>query len=256
MKKLMTAVLFAGLLLSGCAQQPQQNAAAVSHKNYPAVSVSPALEPEAQYLTQAVLDCSAEEALKYILPSSSTKQAETEFLDGKSALMIAYQSELGKDVEWAALGADALVFAADPDCTVDSLTMQQIRDIYSGTITNWEQLGGEDEEIVIRHRTKGSASRAALERAVPLKAEQGSEYARSGRLYYMTYSEYQTAAEDSLKLLRVDGALPAENGYAFPMPYGAAVRRDAERNSPERVVFRWIQSEYADGDFPTADEEQ
>ena len=71
----------------------------------------------------------------------------------------------------------------------------------------------------------------------------------------MTYSEYQCTAEGSLKLLTVDGVQPEANTseYAFPMPYGAALRKSAEQNSEERIVFRWLAAEYSSANFPNSD---
>lgn len=255
MKKIMIALLCAGLLLSGCGEQETADTPSVNSDTYPSVSVSPALEPVAQYLTQAVLDCSAHEALRHIQASDSTEQAYQALLDGSAELLIAYEADLGEEVEWTELGTDALVFAADPNCGADNLSVQQLKDIYAGTVTNWKQVGGKDMEIVIRHRAKGSASRSALERAMTVNAAEGAPDERSGCLYYMTYSEYQCTAEGSLKLLTVDGVQPEANTseYAFPMPYGAALRKSAEQNSEERIVFRWLAAEYSSANFPNSD---
>lgn len=42
---------------------------------------------------------------------------------------------------------DAIVFIVHPDNPVTSLTTQQARDIYTGKITNWRQVGGKDQPI-------------------------------------------------------------------------------------------------------------
>ncbi|MCM1990892.1 phosphate ABC transporter substrate-binding protein [Oceanirhabdus seepicola] len=45
------------------------------------------------------------------------------------------------------------------DVTIDSLTKEQIKDIFQGNITNWSQVGGTDKEIVLIHRKSSSGTR-------------------------------------------------------------------------------------------------
>lgn len=46
---------------------------------------------------------------------------------------------------------------------VKNLSVKQIQDIYAGKITNWKQVGGKDEEIVVVNRAKGSGTRVNFE---------------------------------------------------------------------------------------------
>ena len=50
------------------------------------------------------------------------------------------------------------------DNPVDSLTVEEIQKIYTGEITNWSQVGGEDREIVPFQRNKGGGSQAIMEK--------------------------------------------------------------------------------------------
>jgi phosphate binding protein len=47
---------------------------------------------------------------------------------------------------------------------ITSLSSSQIRDIFSGKITNWKDIGGPDKDILLIHRTAGSGTRATFER--------------------------------------------------------------------------------------------
>ncbi len=58
------------------------------------------------------------------------------------------------------------VFIVNPDVKVDNLTAQQCVDILTGKITNWKDVGGQDEKITIIHRAKSSGSRATIETVV------------------------------------------------------------------------------------------
>ncbi|KRM89709.1 phosphate ABC transporter substrate-binding protein [Liquorilactobacillus vini] len=49
---------------------------------------------------------------------------------------------------------------------VKNVTMKQLRDIFTGKITNWKQVGGKDQSIVLINRPEGSGTRATFEGAV------------------------------------------------------------------------------------------
>ncbi len=50
--------------------------------------------------------------------------------------------------------------------TVDTLTKQQLKDIFTGKITNWKDVGGNDQKISIIGRAKSSGSRATISKIV------------------------------------------------------------------------------------------
>ncbi|MDR0223417.1 MAG: phosphate ABC transporter substrate-binding protein [Oscillospiraceae bacterium] len=61
------------------------------------------------------------------------------------------------------IAKDGLALIAHPDNPVDNLAIGQIRDIYSGKITNWRELNGADAKIHIISREEGSGTRSAFE---------------------------------------------------------------------------------------------
>lgn len=52
---------------------------------------------------------------------------------------------------------------------VADLTAEQLSDIYSGKITNWSQVGGEDQEIFVVSREASSGTRSAFEELIGLE---------------------------------------------------------------------------------------
>lgn len=56
------------------------------------------------------------------------------------------------------IARDAIAVVVHPSNPVDSLTLQQISDIYSGKITNWKEVGGEDRPIVLLSRETNSGT--------------------------------------------------------------------------------------------------
>ncbi|WP_119325836.1 phosphate ABC transporter substrate-binding protein PstS family protein [Companilactobacillus musae] len=57
------------------------------------------------------------------------------------------------------------------DANVKNLTMDQVKQIFTGKITNWKEVGGKDEKITVVNRAKGSGTRATFEAAVLKGAE-------------------------------------------------------------------------------------
>jgi phosphate transport system substrate-binding protein len=56
------------------------------------------------------------------------------------------------------IARDAIAIIVNPENPVDQLTLQQISDIYSGKITNWQAVGGEDRPIVRLSRETNSGT--------------------------------------------------------------------------------------------------
>lgn len=52
------------------------------------------------------------------------------------------------------------------DVNVTNVTMAQLRDIFTGKITNWKDVGGKDQKIAVVNRAQGSGTRATFEAAV------------------------------------------------------------------------------------------
>ncbi|WP_279401693.1 substrate-binding domain-containing protein [Piscibacillus salipiscarius] len=69
-----------------------------------------------------------------------------------------------KALNMTPIGREAFVFFVHADNPVDSLKVEEIQGIYSGNITNWKEVGGEDVEIRAFQRPEGSGSQTMLKR--------------------------------------------------------------------------------------------
>lgn len=82
---------------------------------------------------------------------SSRDLKEEEIANGLTDKIIAY---------------DGIVVVAHPSNKVNDLTVEQVKQIFTGEVTNWKELGGEDMEIVVVSREDGSGSRDAFQEIV------------------------------------------------------------------------------------------
>lgn len=64
------------------------------------------------------------------------------------------------------IARDGIAVAVEPGCSVDELALEQVKQIFAGEITNWNELGGGDMAITVVAREEGSGTRAAFEEMV------------------------------------------------------------------------------------------
>ncbi|MBQ4537868.1 MAG: phosphate ABC transporter substrate-binding protein [Lachnospiraceae bacterium] len=64
---------------------------------------------------------------------------------------------------------DGIAVCLDPANTVVDLTKQQLTDIYTGAVSNWSELGGLDQPIVVVGREAGSGTRGAFEELLEIE---------------------------------------------------------------------------------------
>ncbi len=85
-------------------------------------------------------------------------------LGAVSRSLNADENDLG--LTYVQLADDGLVIAVHPSVTIDELTSQQVRDIYSGKYDNWAQLGGPDLPMVILDRNEDESAKIILRQYV------------------------------------------------------------------------------------------
>lgn len=82
--------------------------------------------------------------------ANASRQIKTEELNAARANNI--------EVQELVIALDAIAIVIHPSNPVNELTLQQISDIYSGKITNWKEVGGEDRPIVLLSRETNSGT--------------------------------------------------------------------------------------------------
>jgi len=174
-----------------------------------------------------------------------------------------YAASKGVDLVIVPVVNDAFVFMVNDSNPIKSLTIQQIKDIYSGEITNWSELGGHDAEIIPLQRPSTSGSQSGMidfmgdtEIMVPFVNSVVSTM--SGLIENVTrlpesigYSYYyytNTMYLNNAKLLKLEGIEPSntnvENGdYPGITQYYAVFRADEPLNSFARALTRYLLSQ-------------
>ena len=105
----------------------------------------------------------------------------------------------------------------NPEVTVDDIAIADLAKIFTGEITNWSQVGGADQEIVVINRQAGSGTRAVFEAAVLGDQESATFQEQDssgtvakmvsetpGAISYLAFSYF----DDQTKALSVDGVAP------------------------------------------------
>jgi len=70
------------------------------------------------------------------------------------------------DLKIFTVAKDGIAIVTHPDVPVEGLTMEEVRSIFSGEITNWSEVGGPDKAVVVVSREEGSGTRGAFEEMV------------------------------------------------------------------------------------------
>lgn len=166
-----------------------------------------------------------------------------------------------KDEEKAAgvvenvVAIDGIAVCVDPANEVADLTKEQLTNIYNGTVTNWKEVGGADEPIIVIGREAGSGTRGAFEELVDLKdaCKYANELDSTGAVIAKVASTpgaigYASldALDDSVKALSLEGVeATAENikagNYFLSRPFVMATKGEiSEQNNLVQAWFDYV----------------
>ena len=166
-----------------------------------------------------------------------------------------------KDEEKAAgvvenvVAIDGIAVCVDPANEVADLTKEQLTNIYNGTVTNWKEVGGADEPIIVIGREAGSGTRGAFEELVDLKdaCKYANELDSTGAVIAKVASTpgaigYASldALDDSVKALSLEGVeATAENikagNYFLSRPFVMATQGEiSEQNDLVQAWFDYV----------------
>lgn len=153
---------------------------------------------------------------------------------------------------------DGIAVIVDKNNSVSDLTKDQLTGIYTGTITNWSELGGSDSPIVVIGRESGSGTRGAFEELLEIedKCKYASELDSTGAVIAKVASTpgaigYASldAVDDSVVAASLEGvAATADNikagTYFLCRPFVMATKGEiSAQNELVQEFFAYIESE-------------
>jgi len=183
-----------------------------------------------------------------------------------------YANNAGVSLIETPIALDALDFIINSENTLNSLSVEQIQNIYLGNITNWSEVGGADEAILPFIRNANSGSQEMMNEIVmsgtgipnweeSLFDEEGltiesmtvvfHEVKRNPNGICFTphyFKEYQMGfPEDSVKTVAVNRIMPGKNSiknmtYPFVANVYVSIRSNTSTNSMTYKVYEWLQS--------------
>ena len=284
MKRPLAMLLCLVLMLSlyaACSMNGEKTADAApsitfTRDNMPRLDGSTSTVPLALAVCAEVLGESREE-VQDLVHFNKTTTAYFNLLEGNADMLIvgeanddvmARKKELNFEWEKQPFATDAFVFVVNEDNPVDSITVEQARDIYSGKITNWKELGGEDRPITALQRNEGAGSQTLMEKLVmqgtpmveapteyivttmgqlmeAVKSFDGSPGAIGYSVYY--YAEEMKMAQ-GLKLLKLEGVEPnpdtiRSETYPLVNPKYVVIPAGEPKSAPNKVLFNWLLGE-------------
>ncbi len=207
-----------------------------TEENFPRMDGSTSMVPLAKAVAGTLLNVDQKKA-EELCSFNRTTQSFRNLSSGEADILIVGEpnakvydelAEAGFKYKMEAIATEALVFVVNKKNPVDSLTTDQIRDIYLGKIKNWKEVGGNDEEIIAFQRNEGAGSQALMQKHVMKgeamqKAPSGLVATEMGELMTAVksydnsanaigYSVYYYANDmkmaDDLKIIAVDGVQP------------------------------------------------
>ena len=261
MKKLLTVILAGALslaLLAGCGSSGNNAASSASSASGGELTGSVATDGSTSMksvigaLGEAFQNANSGVTFTYNpTGSGSGIQAVSE---GRCDIGLASRSlkddEKSSGLTETVLAYDGIAMVVSPENPVSDLTLQQIADIYTGKITNWKDVGGNDAEIVLIGREAGSGTRDGFESITGTEeaCQYRQELTSTGDVI-ATVSQNPnaigyaslSAVKDTVKALSVGGVAPSEDTvkdgtYVIQRPF-VLVTKDGVTLSPAAQAF-------------------
>ena len=154
------------------------------------------------------------------------------------------------------LAIDGIAVIVNPANTVEDLDVETIAKIYTGEITNWSEVGGEDGEIVLIGREAGSGTRGGFEEITGTvdKCQYRQELSSTGDVITAVSQNpgaigYASLAsvKDTVKALKVAGVAPSEEtvkdgSYLIQRPFVLVTKKDVVLPQAAQAFFDYATS--------------
>ncbi len=167
--------------------------------------------------------------------------------------------EKASGLQETVIAYDGITAVVNTENTVSDLTLEQISAIYTGTITNWKEVGGADAEIVVIGREAGSGTRDGFESITGTsdKCAYRQELTSTGDVIATVSNNPDaigyaslSAVKDTVKALSVDGVAPSEktvkdSTYKIQRPFVFVTKTDSSLSASAQAFYDYALSSEA-----------
>ena len=166
--------------------------------------------------------------------------------------------EKGQGIVENIVAIDGIAVITDTDNTITDIKSEDLAKVYTGEITNWKDLGGKDEQIVVIGREAGSGTRDAFEELMDVKdsckyaqeldstgAVLAKVAATPGAVGYVSLD----VLDDTVNGLKINSVEPTEENilagtYVLQRPFVMATKGEiSEQSEQVQAYFNFINSE-------------
>jgi len=191
--------------------------------------------------------------------------ADIIFVAEPSEAKLKYAEKMGVTLNMTPIGREAFVFFVHAKNSVEGLSSEQIRDIYSGKVTNWKEVGGKNDSLRPFQRPTESGSQTAMHSfmgRVPLMEaptenvvsgmggviSEVSEYKnyRNAIGYTFRFFSTEMVKNDNIRLLEVDGVYPDKESIrsgTYPITSEFYAITAGTTNPHAQAFIDWILSD-------------
>lgn len=268
MKKIMKTVLAAALaagMLSGCGSTggdtARQTAAPSGTQATVSTDGSTSMEKVIGYLSEAYMDENKNVKVTYNpTGSGSGIQAVSE---GRCDIGLSsrdLKDDEKQNLEETVVAIDGIAIIVNPENTVEDLSVEQIGKIYTGEITNWKEVGGEDKPIVPIGREAASGTRDGFESITGTKdkCKYSQELTSTGDVIQTVSGNPNAigyaslaAVKDTIKVLSVEGVKPSketiqDKTYKIQRNFVLVTRKGTALSTDAQKFFDFSTSSAAD----------
>ena len=245
------------------------------YSDYPRLDGATALYPVYAAMTQMVYPSLRVDTVYQYVTCSTTIYAFERLIDKEIDIFFGAQPsseqqkkarEKGIELVMTPIAKDAFVFFVHKDNPIESLTIEQIQDIYTKKITNWKEVGGNDEPILAFQRPNDSGSQTIMLAKVmhgkPLPTPPMEEFSTGMGEIISDVANYRNTSSaigysfrffatgmkpnDQLKLLAIDGVKPTiENirSGEYTLTVNGYVITTGNESENTKKLIEWILSE-------------
>lgn len=263
MKTILAAVLAAGML-SGCATDggtSEQTAAPSGTQATVSTDGSTSMEKVIGYLSEAYMDENKNVKVTYNpTGSGSGIQAVSE---GRCDIGLSsrdLKDDEKQNLEETVVAIDGIAIIVNPENTVEDLSVEQIGKIYTGEITNWKEVGGEDKPIVPIGREAASGTRDGFESITGTKdkCKYSQELTSTGDVIQTVSGNPNAigyaslaAVKDTIKVLSVEEVKPSketiqDKTYKIQRNFVLVTRKGTALSADAQKFFDFATSSAAD----------